>query len=231
MPTMTDTHAKAHIEYVRIHDLPDHPDNPRIHNLAELRTSIRRFGFTTPAVLDERTGLLVEGHGRKKALIAMQDEQGVAPDGVAVGDEGAWSIPVVRGWSSATDAEARAYLLAGNQHGEWDPELLVTILGELASADVFAGTGFTADDLDNYLAELGKGELPDQGTDADLADLTDRSDPDTPRTVQGMHEVGLAFRDEDHRRYLACVAQLRDRWGIDASPVIVLRALSEALGQ
>lgn len=234
----TEPERPRRLEYVPVDLLPDHPRNPRDHDLATLRASVLRFGYTTPALMDERTGLLAEGHGRKKATIALRDggrpgdlpdDAPWPPEGIVVGDDGTWLVPLVRGWASANDTEAEAYLLAGNQRGGWLPDVLADMLGDLATSDALDGTQFTTDDLDALLADLGAGELPDQGTDAAHADLPDRSDPATPRSVQGLHEVGLMFQEDHHREYVALVAQLRARWGLDASPMVVLRALRNAV--
>jgi hypothetical protein len=222
------------LEYVPVDDLPDHPRNPRDHRMADLRASVLRFGFTSPPMVDGRTGLLAEGHGRKKATIELRDHPPSPlpkvwpPEGVVV-EDGTWYVPVVHGWASTDDTEAEAYLLAGNQGGGWHNDVLAELLGELAIADALAGTQFTADDLDDLLAELGAGELPEQDTDAAHADLPERGDPAAPRAVQGLHEVGLMFQDEAHRTFLAAIAQLRQRWQLDSTPAIVLRALGEAL--
>lgn len=229
MATKHPSNQPRWIEYVPLDQLPDHPDNPRHHDIAELRASIRRFGFTNPPMIDGRTGLLAEGHGRKQAALDMRADGEPAPPGVTTDAKGGWLVPVVVGWSSVSDAQAKAYLLAGNQAGGYDTQLLADLLADLANTDGLAGTGFDTDDLDQMLVELGAGELPEQDTDADHADTPDRGDPDTPRTKQGMHEVGLAFQDSDYHLYAAAIAQLRERWEIDASPLIVLRALREAL--
>lgn len=232
--TQSPTQLPRRLEYVPVDDLPDHPRNPRDHVLADLRASVVRFGFTSPPMIDGRTGLLAEGHGRKKATIDLRDNppeplpKAWPPEGVVV-EDGTWYVPVVHGWSSADDTEAEAYLLAGNQGGGWQNDVLAELLGELAMADALDGTAFTADHLDDLLADLGAGELPEQDTDAAHADLPERSAPDTPRAVQGLHEVGLMYQDDAHRTFLASIAQLRQRWSMDSTPAIVLRALGQAL--
>jgi hypothetical protein len=214
------------LEYVPVEDLPDHPENPSDHDEAELRASLLRFGFTTPPMLCERTGLLAEGHGRKKVTLALWAEGADPPPGVLV-DGHQWLVPVVRGWSSANDDELRAYLLASNYRGGWRNDALADLLVQLAANDGgLVGTGYSADGLDDLLAELGAGELPDQGTDAAHAPLTARGEPADPREVQGLHEVGLMFQASHHAEYLQLVAELRRREGWnEPTPLLVLRAL------
>jgi ParB-like chromosome segregation protein Spo0J len=55
-------------------DLTPWPGNPRIHNskqLAKLRSSIEKFGFTAPVLVDEG-GVILSGHGRVQAAIALE---------------------------------------------------------------------------------------------------------------------------------------------------------------
>jgi hypothetical protein len=157
-------HTPRWIEYHPVDSLPDHPDNPRVHDLDDLMASVRRFGFTTPMVLDGRTGLLAEGHGRKKATIALRDAGRPAdlpdgapwpPQGIHVDEDGAWRVPVVQGWASVDDTEARAALLGTNLPGTWDDAVLAKLLGDLAATESgLTGTGFDDDDLARLLAEV-----------------------------------------------------------------------------
>jgi hypothetical protein len=179
----TTTTPPRWLEYVPVDDLPDHPDNPRTHDLTDLIDSVLRFGFTSPPLIDGRTGLLAEGHGRKKATIALRDggppagwEGAWPPEGVTV-QEGTWYVPVIHGWASTDDAEARAYLLAGNQGGGWDNDPLAAILRELHESDRgLTGTGFDDADMDLVLSELA------------LAAGEGGQDPDTEWSAAGMPE-------------------------------------------
>lgn len=131
------TSTATRVEYVDLDTLVGATRNPKNHELAAIRASIARFGFVTPAVLDGRTGRLVVGHGRTKALRAMKDDGETPPQGVTLGAAGEWLVPVNYGWASRSDAEAEAYLVVDNQHtiaGGWDdPELsqLVMSLNEV----------------------------------------------------------------------------------------------------
>lgn len=214
------------IEYVRLDALPDHPHNPRNHNLDDIRASVVRFGFTTPPLVDGRTGLLAEGHGRKKAALELESLGAELPDGVHTDPDGRWLVPVVHGWSSTDDTEALAYLLAGNIGGDWATDLLVDVLGNLAETDALDGTGFTVDDYDT-LATLINEQPDDPNPDTDDDGLP--PDPPPARDNQGLHEVNLTFQTETHRRYQSTIIQLKDRWQIDTSPLVVLRAMEQAL--
>ena len=56
------------VEYISLDELEQWPRNPKQHNLSGIEKSLKRFGFNSPLVIDERTGRLVAGHGRLKTL-------------------------------------------------------------------------------------------------------------------------------------------------------------------
>jgi len=167
---MTD---QRRVEYQPIGSLTPAERNPKRHQIGGIIRSISRFGFTTPAVLDERTGRLVVGHGRIEALTAMRDSGQDPPAGIVVDvSSGEWMVPVILGWSSRSDIEASAYLVADNRHtelGGWDAGDLEELLAEIRDVDedlVSAVAGFAEEDLAELLAGGGVEELPDVGSPA-----------------------------------------------------------------
>lgn len=157
------------IEYLPIADLPEASRNAKEHDTAMIRASMRQFGFTSPAVIDERTGRLVAGHGRRTTLLTMQEAGDPAPDGITVADDGSWLMPVVRGWTSRDDQHADAVTVAdnrGTERGGWDERMLAEILDELADASLLDAVGYTADDVDDMLAQVGNVEVMEPGPTA-----------------------------------------------------------------
>lgn len=57
-----------HLELVAVDDLQDDPRNPKGHDHDALDTSIGTLGYIEPIVVDDRTGLLISGHGRKTSV-------------------------------------------------------------------------------------------------------------------------------------------------------------------
>lgn len=126
--------------------------NPKGHDLPGIQKSIARFGFVAPAVMDERTGRLVAGNGRTAALQAMRDAGQSPPAGVQLDADGRWLVPLLVGWSSRSDAEAEAYLVADNQWtvvGGWDNTALAALLDDISTVDgeLLELTGFSEDEL------------------------------------------------------------------------------------
>ena len=138
------------IDYQPISDVKGAERNPKQHS-PELGSAIDRFGFADGVILDERTGRLVAGHGRLERLKLMQEEGQDAPDGVRV-IKGKWLLPVQRGWSSRSDKEAEAFLVAHNrltEQGGWDDRALFELLEQFEGDDL-AGLGVD----ETYLGEL-----------------------------------------------------------------------------
>lgn len=150
-------------EYLPLAALKPDPANPKSHDMEALDASVGRFGFVEGITVDERTGYIVAGHGRHKALTDMEARGETPPEGVTVSEDGDWLVPVQRGWSSRTDAEARAYLIASNRTSElggWVDDSLLSALDELDGD--FTGVGFGEDDLDDLRAKLEATKLVDQ---------------------------------------------------------------------
>jgi hypothetical protein len=167
------------VEYLPLDGLVPATRNPKAHAHDTLRASIGRFGYTAPALLDERTGRLVAGHGRTQALAAMRAAGEHPPAGVQVGDGGAWLVPVVRGWASRSDAEADAYLVADNQltiAGGWDDSALEALLADLTATDpdLTGLLGFSDEQLAGLLEDTAGGGPGDGTARGDNPSLADR---------------------------------------------------------
>lgn len=152
------------IDYLPLGDLKPDPRNPKDHDVGLIHTSVGRFGFVEPIVLDGRTGLIVSGHGRVKALEALEKEGGVPPEGVTVDQSGRWLAPVAIGWESRNDAEAAAALIAMNrttEMGGWVDESLFKLLDQLSTDDALEGIGYDAEDVESLRSLLeGQAETP-----------------------------------------------------------------------
>lgn len=146
-----------YVDYLRLDTVQLAPRNPKGHHAASINRSIDHFGFAELPLMDERTGRLVAGHGRHEQLVAMHADGGDAPDGVKVDPDGAWLMPIIRGWASRSDSDAEAYLIASNQittKGGWEDRGLAEILEDLQDAQLLELTGFDDDDLEQLLAGL-----------------------------------------------------------------------------
>jgi len=146
--------TEATIEYMPLETLVAAKRNPKRHNMAAISDAIDRHGYVRPVMLNEKTGRLVAGHGRVSALREMKLSGSKPPARVELNGDGDWLIPVVRGISFKTEAEAEAYLLADNRVGElggYDEDELRRILND---TDEISGTGFTEEFRDRLDAKL-----------------------------------------------------------------------------
>jgi ParB-like chromosome segregation protein Spo0J len=141
------------VERWPIERLIPYANNARVHSEADLdklAASIRKWGWTMPALVDEE-GVLLAGHLRVGAAAKLR-----LPE-----------VPVIvaRGWS---EEEKQAYRVADNQlaaRASWDFELLRSELRALE----FAGfnvdlIGFDSDHLATILAGSGSSGLTDPDT-------------------------------------------------------------------
>lgn len=166
------------LAYVRLDDLKPAPRNAKRHATAQIQGAISEFGFMDTPIVDERTGCLVAGHGRRADLLARRERGETPPDGVTVDGDGAWLVPVLRGWSSRSDAQAEAAGVALNrltELGGWDETDLAEMLTDIAMVDsgLLAATGYNEGALGDLLKTLHPPDL-----DALAAELGEPGDTD-----------------------------------------------------
>ncbi|ARP50057.1 DNA methylase [Ruminococcaceae bacterium CPB6] len=190
------------LEQVPIDNLVPYARNARTHSkeqIAQLRSSLREFGFVSPAVIDQDYNILV-GHGR----IA------------AAREEGYKTVPCVFA-EDLTDAQKRAYILADNQlalNAGWDEEMLSVELADLQeNAFDLSLLGFDDKELEKLLGSDTEAEEGDFDVDAELekpcfskpGDLWhigkhtvvcgDSTDPETFAKLLGDKKVNLVCTD------------------------------------
>lgn len=165
------------VEYLPLSSLVPDERNPKAHDQSVIESSVGRFGFIEPIVRDGRTGKLISGHGRTASLQAMHAAGQDAPEGITATtteDGGTdWLVPVVTGWSSRTDTEARGALIALNRAGEvggWVDDALLDALADLTQdgeEDALVGIGFTDDDLEALQRVVDAHQIADAEYDED----------------------------------------------------------------
>lgn len=190
------------LEQVPIDNLVPYARNARTHSkeqIAQLRSSLREFGFVSPAVIDQDYNILV-GHGR----IA------------AAREEGYKTVPCVFA-EDLTDTQKRAYILADNQlalNAGWDEEMLSVELADLQeNAFDLSLLGFDDKELEKLLGSDTEAEEDDFDVDAELekpcfskpGDLWhigkhtvvcgDSTDPETFAKLLGDKKVNLVCTD------------------------------------
>ena len=149
-------------EEVSIEKLVPYARNARTHSkeqIAQLRASLREFGFVSPAVIDADYNILV-GHGRVQAAR----------------EEGYQTVPCVFA-EDLTEAQKRAYILADNQlalNAGWDEEMLSVELADLQeNAFDLSVLGFAENDLEKLLN--GENESDAKDDDFDLSSALEQA--------------------------------------------------------
>lgn len=172
--------------YMRVSDLTPAEVNPKLHDLPSLIASLHRFGWTNPALMDERTERLAAGHGRREAVISIRESGEAMPDGVILDEDGEWMIPVMRGWASRTDAEAMAYIIADNQltiAGDWHAQTLGQMVETIVNHDAGLqdALGFDWEAIDDLLVRYNPEAAAAAilGTPAPLEKPIAHDEPDT----------------------------------------------------
>jgi ParB-like chromosome segregation protein Spo0J len=149
------------IDWVPLTTLATWPSNPKAHDHATLGESFDRFGFIDPIILDEGSGKIVAGHGRRERLLQMKDAGMPAPGRVRVREDGEWLVPVLRGITFSSEHEAEAYLLANNQtviKGGYDEGPLAEMLQR--HSENLSGLGWNQDEVGDLVASIAKMSEP-----------------------------------------------------------------------
>lgn len=146
--------------YVLLSEVTEADINVRDHSDGDpaLTGSIGRLGFIDPILRDDRTGRLVDGHGRLNRLREMEHADVRPPTGIQVTAKG-WKVPVLTGWASKDDSEAEAAAVALQpKDGRYHQDTLYEVLRR---QDDLTGLGFGAAEV----ADLGRRlqALSDQG--------------------------------------------------------------------
>ena len=172
--------SKIKMLYMRLDKLARWPRNPKDHDIPGITSSVARWGFVKPVLIDEGTNKLVAGHGRLDVALGMMKAGRDLPRYCDVAEDGVWLIPVIRGVTFGSEDEAAAFLLADNrltESGGWIDEELAEFLRDIRDeygAAGFTGTGFDPEDVEKFLAEMDAiGDDPDEDASAEDDGLTD----------------------------------------------------------
>ncbi len=107
------------LEYIPLDVAMLWENNKKRHDIGALIRSFQRHGYKDPAkfepTLNNEKGGIAEGNGRFTALDAMRRDPAYEPPrGIVVLDDGTWTVPVLFGVDSASEAAAEAYAIDHN---------------------------------------------------------------------------------------------------------------------
>lgn len=203
------------IESVTLH--PANPRRGRIHLIAE---SLERWGQIRPILVNKATGQIVAGNHTTLAAREL-----------------GWTHIAVVSEQFDSEESARDYLLADNrlpELGDYDREQLLALLGEVEASDAWAGTGYTADDLEDLRAM--NDAIPETAPEQFRGGFALDAETLAARAQQlaggrAFDEVVLVFDEAGHTQFQSDVKILRKEWALDGGVTeAVTRACeSEAL--
>lgn len=206
------------LEYMALDVIAPAATNAKQHAPGALEASMTRFGYLEPMILDERTGRLVAGHGRREELLRRRTAGEDPPEGIRVRG-GVWQAPVIRGWSSTSDAEAETAGIALNrlvELGGWDEEALdVVLTGWEEAGEPLVAVGYDQDGLDDLRAFL-----EERGPAGD-------GDPD-PYADHGVRSIILDYPLADFERITATCQRLRAARGVATNAELIRDVTLEA---
>ncbi len=210
-------------EYVSLRSLKTATRNPKLHAHDGIQKSVTQFGFMEPIVIDDRTGKMVAGHGRREALLELLEKGEAPPKGIAL-DGKDWLVPVVRGWKSANDAEAEAALLAVNklpEAGGWDLGALQEMLGSLSEQKIdLSSLGFSSAELDQAIQAANEGVKEVLATDDGERNATPEEALDTYNTTS-LRQIVLVFQVEEYETVMGQLANVREIEKLDTNAAAV----------
>jgi ParB-like nuclease domain len=190
------------LQYRPVGDLKNNPRNARVHSKHQIRqiaSSIKAFGFTNPVLLD-KDNTIVAGHGRVAAakLLGISD------------------VPTIRLENLSSD-QLRAYVLADNRLAEkagWDKSILAIELQHLISIESdfdVTVTGFEIPEIDLVLSTPSAKPDPD-----DVFELSETPEPisptwrflavrQAPDSVRKFRSKGILFNAYGHATSGRCL--------------------------
>lgn len=211
------------VEYLPLASLTPDPANPKAHDTEVIDASVGRFGVIDNITLDGRTGFIISGHGRTKTLQAMKERGENPPDGVQVSEDGEWLVPVNTGWSSRTDTEAHAALIALNRStelGGWVDDALLGLLDDLMEMDEedgLAGVGFAEEDIEALRKHLDNLQMAEAANAGDLGEDDLAAGLSDPVDIDGhlLRLTVIVEKDKRQEFYAMCadldyVSDVRD---------------------
>lgn len=171
---------------VPIDQVKQHPDNPNNGDDENLVESIKVNGFVTAITADAKTGYIIAGNTRYRALHAL----------------GATEIPVL--WVDHWEGkDSVRYLIGDNtssRRAVMDQSAELELLKSLMDTDLrLAGTGIEETDFERMLMDDALGEVPDSNGFG------------MGPAVLGLHQVIIDFQDAEDERDQA-FAELSERY-------------------
>jgi hypothetical protein len=213
---MTDKITELNFGLEDINSFEPYPDNPRKANLEKLEESLKENGQYRPIVVNAKNKQILAGNHTWKAMKNIGEKQ------------------IYVTYVDADEATAKKIVLVDNRLNDlatYDTEVMSNLLGELMNSGELVGTGFTADDVDDLLAEVGDVSVTDfeefEGgyamTDDEIAEAQEKKlQPRKDNKVaEPLNDVLLYLKDEDYKEFKEKVNALSETIGKNITETVV----------
>lgn len=192
---------------VPVGQLVHFPGNPRRHDLAVLTESLQRYGQTVPLVVQRGTDVVLKGNGTLDALVDLGVEEAA-----------------VR-YVDTDDDESKRLMLMDNRASDKGGYDVAALAAQLQPLPDLAGTGYTADDVDDLVAQLGALPAAAAAPANDPIANEQRADPKPPLAKSGLKEVILVLRTDELKPFEARIGELAEKWNTQTVTATVLEAV------
>lgn len=199
---------------VPVETLTTHPENARRGDVKRIGESLAEFGQLRPILVREETREIVAGNHTYRAGV----------------EERGWSH-VAAVVESMTAEKARAYLVADNRLAdlaEYDYEAELRLLSRLQDGGDLAGTGWTADEIDDEIARIGRiAETEPEPFQGGLSETEETlAAREAARAAAPiLREVVLMYDPETYARFTGHVRMLQKEYGTNGAIETVYRAV------
>ena len=201
---------------VDVDDLQTHPHNPRRGNLPAIAGSLDAFGQVRPIVV--RDGTIVAGNHTYRAAVELLG----------------WNRIAAIDATHLSEEELERFLIGDNRTsdlGTYDDEGLSAILSRLSDEGRLGGTGYTPDEVDDYLAQLNRMEEAERqefggGYLESPQEKVDRSD--LMRHAENLRDITLIYEESVAIQFGIYIKMLKHSYGTTGIADTVLKCVEDA---
>lgn len=199
-----------------INKFKEYPSNPRKANLQKLEESLTENGQYRPIVVNAKNNQILAGNHTWKAMKNIGEKE------------------IYVTYVDADEATAKKIVLVDNRLNDlatYDTEVMSNLLSQLMDSGELVGTGFTADDVDDLLAEVGDVTVTDfeefKGgyalSDEEIAEAQEKKlQPRKDNKVaEPLNDVLLYLKDDDYKEFKEKVNALSEAIGLNITETVV----------
>ena len=202
------------MKQVKLKDLKQYGSNPRVGNVDLIAESLKEHGQFRPLIVNKDNTILAGNH----TYLAMKQL--------------GWKECDVH-YVDVDSKQARKIVLVDNRLNDvatYDGELIVEMLDELIETGDLAGTGFTADDVDDLAAEYDEINITDfeefEGgyalSDEEIKSIQDKRASATGRNAGNpLKDIPISLLDTQYKEFKKMILAITQEKNINTSEAIL----------